>query len=81
MPEESGTWNGRGQIKPEGLPGRGRRECRRIHCHVRDREIVECSNFQFGGGIESLNPSCFLQTKKKSSFTFFFLVEMQVLCK
>lgn len=22
MPEESGTWNGRGQIKPEGLPGR-----------------------------------------------------------
>lgn len=80
MPEESGTWNGRGQIKP----GRGRRECRRLHCHVRDRETVECSNFHLGGGTENLNPSCLLQAKKKKvSFNIFslFFVEMQVLCE
>lgn len=73
MPEESGTWNGRGQIKPVGLPGRGTKECRRLHCHVRDRGTVECSNFQLGGGIENLNPSCLLQAKKKVSFNFFWL--------
>lgn len=79
MPEESGTWNGRGQIKP----GRGRRECGRLHCHVRDRETVECSNFHLGGGIENLNVSCLLQAKKKKVYFFFhfFFVEMQVLCE
>lgn len=73
MPEESGTWNGRGQIKPEGLPGRGRRECGRLHCHIKDRGTVKCSNFQLGSGIENLNASCRLQAKKKILLIFFWL--------
>lgn len=62
-----------GANKAVGLPGRGTKECRRLHCHVRDRGTVECSNFQLGGGIENLNPSSLLQAKKNVSFNFFWL--------
>lgn len=72
MPKESGTWNGRGQIKPVGLPTRSGRQCGRLHCHPRVRGIVEGSSFQLGGGIMDLNPFCLLQAKKKSFSIFFF---------
>jgi len=64
MPEESGAWNGRGQIKPAGLPGRSRRLRGRLHCRTRGRGTVPASTFQLGGGVVNLNPFCFLQGKK-----------------
>lgn len=71
MPEESGSWNGRGQIKPAGLPGRSRRQRGRLCCHGRGRGIVEGSSFQLGGGIVNLNPFCLLQAKKSFFLIFF----------
>lgn len=72
MPEKSGTWNGRGQIKPAGLLGRSRRQCGRFRCHAKGRGIVEGYSFWLGGGIGNLNPFCLLQGKKKFLFNFFF---------
>lgn len=72
MPEESGTWNGRGQIKPAGLPRRSGRQRGRLHCHVRGGGIVEDYSFRLGGGIVNLKLFAFFNPKKVSFYLFFF---------
>ena len=74
MPQESGTWNGRGQI---GLPVRSGRQRGRLRCHARGRGIVEGSSFRLGDGIVNLNPFCLLQAKK--SFFLIFFAEAHIL--
>lgn len=74
MPEESGTWNGRGQIKPAGLPGRSRRQRGRLWGHDRGRGFVECSSSQLGSGMVNLSLFCLLQAKE-SFFLIFFLLK------
>lgn len=72
MPEESGAWNGRGQIKAAGLPRRSGRQRGRLCCHARGRGIVEDSSYQLGGGIVNLSPFLPSSHKKKGLGLIFF---------
>lgn len=75
MPEESGTWNERGQMKPVGWPGRSRRQCGRFRCHGRGRGIGEGYSFWLGDEIVNLNPFLASSGQKKFIFIFFFCLK------